>query len=303
MSLKAPKVMNHSDDEEIDEEDNDELEVDDEGGEEQEEDDEEDEGEQEEDDGKEEDREASLKEKKAKVVKPMSKKSLRKLKEDLERTGVVYLSRVPPFMQVAKLRHLLSQYGDVGRIYLRKEDSAITRRREKFKKVKGSQFTDGWVEFLNKKRAKKVALMLNAQKIGGKKRSKYYDDLWNLKYLKGFKWKHLSEKIAYERTVRADRIRNELSEAKREARDYIETVEKANDIQKAQERKQKRQLAAAGGKEASKNPGKSAADKNNNKNSKKKNPKKRPASVMSTTDDDRFSTKRFRQRSLIAPPS
>lgn len=35
--------------------------------------------------------------------------------------GVVYLSRVPPFMKPHKLRHLLSPYGSVGRIYLQPE--------------------------------------------------------------------------------------------------------------------------------------------------------------------------------------
>ena len=35
--------------------------------------------------------------------------------------GVVYLSRVPPFMKPYKLKHLLSPYGSVGRIYLQPE--------------------------------------------------------------------------------------------------------------------------------------------------------------------------------------
>lgn len=35
--------------------------------------------------------------------------------------GVIYLSRVPPFMKPHKLKHLLSPYGTVGRIYLRPE--------------------------------------------------------------------------------------------------------------------------------------------------------------------------------------
>lgn len=30
---------------------------------------------------------------------------------------------------------------------------------------------------------------------GGKKRNFYHDDMWNIKYLKGFKWRHLTEKL------------------------------------------------------------------------------------------------------------
>ena len=35
--------------------------------------------------------------------------------------GVVYLSRIPPFMQPRKVRHLFSPFGPVGRIYLQPE--------------------------------------------------------------------------------------------------------------------------------------------------------------------------------------
>ncbi len=35
--------------------------------------------------------------------------------------GVVYLSRVPPYMKPHKLKHLLMPYGRVGRVYLQPE--------------------------------------------------------------------------------------------------------------------------------------------------------------------------------------
>ena len=35
--------------------------------------------------------------------------------------GIVYLSRVPPFMKPHKVKHLLSHYGSVGRVYLKPE--------------------------------------------------------------------------------------------------------------------------------------------------------------------------------------
>ena len=35
--------------------------------------------------------------------------------------GIVYLSRVPPFMKPRKVRHIFSQFGSVGRIYLQPE--------------------------------------------------------------------------------------------------------------------------------------------------------------------------------------
>ena len=48
---------------------------------------------------------------------------------------------------------------------------------------------------MDKRVAKAIALALNNTPIGGKKRSYYHDDLWNMKYLSKFKWTHLTEKI------------------------------------------------------------------------------------------------------------
>lgn len=52
----------------------------------------------------------------------------------------------------------------------------------------GKNFTEGWVEFEDKRRAKRAAALLNGQPMGGRKRSAYYYDLWALKYLPKFKW-------------------------------------------------------------------------------------------------------------------
>lgn len=48
-------------------------------------------------------------------------------------------------------------------------------------------YFSGWIEFADKKVAKKVAESLNNTAIGGKKGDFYHDDIWNLKYLKNFK--------------------------------------------------------------------------------------------------------------------
>ena len=36
-------------------------------------------------------------------------------------TGIVYLSRIPPFMKPHKVRQIFSQYGEVGRLFLQPE--------------------------------------------------------------------------------------------------------------------------------------------------------------------------------------
>lgn len=66
----------------------------------------------------------------------------------------------------------------------------------------GKNFSEGWVEFEDKKVAKQVAAMLNGNPMGGKRRSAYHYDLWCLKYLPKFKWDHLSEEIGAQGATR-----------------------------------------------------------------------------------------------------
>ena len=49
-----------------------------------------------------------------------------------------------------------------------------------------------------------------------------------MKYLKGFRWTHLNEKIAYEQEMRKQRLRQEIALAKKETQFYIQNVEKSN---------------------------------------------------------------------------
>jgi ESF2/ABP1 family protein len=67
--------------------------------------------------------------------------------------------------------------------------------RRRYTSTKKPHYTEGWVEFKDKKVARSVAAMLNAQPIGGKKRSRWRDDVWTMKYLPKFKWNMLTEQI------------------------------------------------------------------------------------------------------------
>lgn len=51
------------------------------------------------------------------------------------------------------------------------------------------------MEFEDKTVAKRVAAVLNGTPMGGRRRDAYHYDLWCLKYLKKFKWDHLTEEI------------------------------------------------------------------------------------------------------------
>jgi len=134
--------------------------------------------------------------------------------------GIIYLSSVPSGMNVSQTTSFFSEFGRVGRIFL--QPDKMDKKTGKYNRV----FSEGWVEFMSKKVAKSVAESLNSIPVGGKRRSKAYEELWNIKYLPRFKWVHLSERLAYEAAVRQQRMRTEISQVKREAEHFKNSVEK-----------------------------------------------------------------------------
>lgn len=123
-----------------------------------------------------------------------TEKHEKKKKTKETKPGIVYLSRLPPFMKPSKVRYIFSQFGEVGRLFLQPEglkmilnffnsftcwktcfeicgnfvflDESVRKKRKKFGGSGRKAFTEGWVEFKDKKIAKKVASSLNNTNIG-----------------------------------------------------------------------------------------------------------------------------------------
>lgn len=175
-----------------------------------------------------------------KVVKPLTKEALLAFKAAQDRAGVIYISRIPPGMQPAKVRHLMSAYGETGRVYLQQEDAKRAYLRRKHTTTKKPHYTEGWVEFKDKKIARSVAEMLNAQPIGGKKGSRWRDDIWTMKYLPKFKWNMLTEQVAHEAAIHSAKLRVELSQSRSEQQDYMKNVELARVLDKRAAKKREK---------------------------------------------------------------
>lgn len=56
-----------------------------------------------------------------KSLKPLTPGALATFRAAQDRAGLIYISRIPPGMQPAKVRYLMSAYGEVGRVYLQQE--------------------------------------------------------------------------------------------------------------------------------------------------------------------------------------
>lgn len=94
------------------------------------------------------------------------------------------------------------------------------------KKKVSNKFIEGWIEFERKSVAKKVASLLNNTQVNTRKKSKQYDCMWNVKYLPNFKWTHLHERLAYEKTARRQKLRAEIQLAKKKTNFFTINLDK-----------------------------------------------------------------------------
>lgn len=66
-----------------------------------------------------------------KKLKKLTPKELEKSKTN-QKTGVCYLSKIPPYMKPSKLRSVLSRFGSIDRIFLKPEEASIYHKRVKY---------------------------------------------------------------------------------------------------------------------------------------------------------------------------
>lgn len=158
-------------------------------------------------------------------------KKLRANKKLKHKTGVVYLSSIPPYMKPAKMRQILSKFGEVDRLFLKREDEQKHKRRTRGGGNKKIMYEEGWAEFVRKRDAKLCAETLNGNIIGGRKGSFYHDDILNVKYLPGFKWTDLTEQIARENDIRQSKFELEISQANKMNAEFTKNVEKSKMIE------------------------------------------------------------------------
>ncbi|KAK4305463.1 hypothetical protein Pmani_022646 [Petrolisthes manimaculis] len=158
--------------------------------------------------------------------------------------GIVYLSSIPPNMNVSKIREYFGKFGELGSIFLQatNADDVVT---DKTKKRKAQHYSEGWIEFKSKRKAKQMHLFMNNQPVGGKKKNPYYDMLWNIKYLPRFKWAFLKQRLEYEREVHRQRMGAEISQVMKETDHFI----KVSEITAKNKRKNKK-LMKKGGEES-----------------------------------------------------
>ncbi|KAI3867649.1 hypothetical protein MKX03_036559 [Papaver bracteatum] len=193
------------------------------------------------------------------IITPNDEKQKKKRKKILleeakkaRNRGLCYLSRIPPQMDPVKLRQVLLQHGEIDRIYLvpeTKQQLPQQVNRKKAGDFRGQGFEEGWVEFTNKRVAKRTANKLNGEQMGGRKKSSFFYDIWNIKYLSKFKWEDLREEIAYKHALQQQKLAMGISAARKEKEFYVNRVDKSKGLKAIEERMKKKQKVQEQGSE------------------------------------------------------
>lgn len=164
------------------------------------------------------------------------------------KTGVIYLSSLPPYLKPSALKSLLVArgFGPISKVFLSPYVPGTGASRNPSRsRNKRRMYTDGWVEFESKRTAKICAETLNASIVGGKKSGWYHDDMWNMKYLRGFKWEDLMEQVQREKREAEARRRIEDSKAKKEEKMFLSGLEKGKALEGMKRKREQKASAAA----------------------------------------------------------
>jgi ESF2/ABP1 family protein len=174
-----------------------------------------------------------------KPIKPLDKQP------EKNKTGVVYLSSLPPYLKPFALKTLLLQrgFGPITKIFL--TPAALSSGGSGKRSNRRKTYTDGWVEFESKKTAKICAETLNANIVGGRKGGWYHDDVWNMKYLRGFKWADLMEQVQRERSEREARRRVEDARSRKEDKIFLSGVEKGKVVEGIRKKREEKKAKVA----------------------------------------------------------
>ena len=158
--------------------------------------------------------------------------SYKQWKKKQNKKGVIYISSVPFGCTSLQLKKIFNEFGMVTNVHL--EAAKSNDGKKKKIRNKWTEFCEGWVEFKDKKIAKQVVEILNETKIPKKyvKNRLARNHIWNMKYLKGFGWHHLSEYKQTIRTLQRKKYEIKIADAHRQTAYFESQVRKAKEMTK-----------------------------------------------------------------------
>lgn len=168
--------------------------------------------------------------------------------EKQKQRGIVFISRLPPLVGPQKVREILSKFGALDRIFFKKEseESYKVRKQRTGNHAGGVRYEGGWVEFLDKRHAKKAAVLLNGTPFGKAVSAKHLQgDLWCIQYLSKVLWSDLRAQHEHKTEVRNVKATRAIEESRKETSEFLEKYQekkaKEQNFQQKQERLARRE--------------------------------------------------------------
>eukprot|EP00906_Rhabdomonas_costata_P039404 RCo055720 len=144
------------------------------------------------------------------------KERFRLLKDKVtEKRGIVLVNPMPRGMNPSQLRLQFQIFGDITNMRV---NSRPGRRWGKWANL---VYTQAWVEFRRRRDAKTVAQALNASPIQASLKKAYRDEMWCIKYLKGFTWEDLLEEDVHKKQYQRHSLREEREKWVRYNKQYV----------------------------------------------------------------------------------
>jgi len=155
---------------------------------------------------------------------------IKKWKEKRNQRGVIFISGLPFGCTAFQLRKIFTEFGKVTNVQLEAAKDSQGKPKKIFRRW--IEYAEAWVEFEDKKMAKLVARILNGSKVP----QKYLNNrmakghVWDMKYLKGFKWHHLLEHREQTRIFEHKKFEKAVSEAHRQASYFKDQFKRAQEM-------------------------------------------------------------------------
>jgi ESF2/ABP1 family protein len=155
----------------------------------------------------------------------------KRYEEKQQQAGIVYMTRVPPTVGPGAVRGMLSQFGTILRVFFKPESDESLRRRRQKSKSSARRYEGGWIEFSDKRHAKKCAVVLNGQSMGLNTTARHLrDDIWMLQYLSKVKWNDLRLQHQHASEIHNFKTTQAIESGRIETQEFLKDFQKTTEL-------------------------------------------------------------------------
>ena len=164
-------------------------------------------------------------------------------KEKQQQSGIVYIGRVPPSLGPGAVREMLAQFGTILRVYFKPESRQSLGHRRAQHRATARRYDCGWIEFSDKRHAKKCAVVLNGTAMKSTTNSRQVrEDLWMLQYLSKVKWDDLRQEHQHFDEIHNVKTAKAMEEGRSETSEFIRNYHESKQFEAQQQAREVRRL-------------------------------------------------------------